>query len=99
MILMVEHRVADWEVWKRGFDADQDVQERYGATGYLLYRRQDDPNVVTVLMQFPSRELLEAFVNDPSLAEVMERAGVMGVPRMHTYIEAGAADFAGRIAA
>jgi len=99
MILMVEHRVTDWDTWKRGFDAHRDVQERHGATGYLIYRRQDDPTVVAVLMQFPSRGHLEGFMNDPSLADAMESAGVVGVPQIRTYAEAGAADLSGRMAA
>jgi hypothetical protein len=99
MILMVEHRVADWDTWKRGFEAHRDVQERHGATGYLIYRRQDDPAVVAVLMQFPSREALEGFMNDASLADSMERAGVVGVPQIRTYTEADAADLSRRVAA
>ncbi len=99
MILMVEHRVADYDAWKRGFDAHRDVQERYGATGYLLYRRRDNPAVVAVIMQFPSREQLEGFMSDPSLAEAMESSGVVGVPQIRTYTEAGAADLTRRMAA
>ena len=99
MILMVEHRVADYEAWKRGFDGHRDVQERYGATGYLVYRRTDDPAIVAVIMQFPTLEQLEGVVGDPSLAQAMESAGVVGVPQIRTYAEAGAADLTGRMAA
>jgi hypothetical protein len=99
MILMLEHRVTDWDAWKRGFDAHRSVQERYGATGYLLYRREDDPAIVAVVMQFPTREQLDGFLSDPSLGEAMERAGVVGVPQVRTYTEAGAEQLAGRRAA
>jgi hypothetical protein len=99
MILMVEHRVSDFDEWKRGFDAHRPVQERYGATGYLIYRREDDPAVVAVVMQFPSKEQLEGFVGDPSLGEAMASAGVVGVPQVRTYTEAGAEELSGRMAA
>jgi hypothetical protein len=99
MILMVEHRVADWDAWKLAFEAHSDMQQRHGATGHLIYRRVDDPLVVTVLMQFPSRDALEGFMNDPSLAQAMESAGVVGVPQIRTYTEAGASDYSGRLAA
>ncbi len=99
MILMVEHRVSDWEQWKRGFDAHRPVQERYGATGYLIYRRDDDPAIVAVVMQFPTKEQLEGFLSDPSLGEVMASAGVVGVPQVRTYAEAGAEQLSGRMAA
>ena len=64
-----------------------------------LYRRHDDPAIVAVIMQFPTLEQLEGFVSDPSLAAAMESSGVVGVPQIRTYTEAGAADLTGRLAA
>jgi len=99
MILMIEHRVSDWDEWRRGFEAHRPVQERYGATGFLLYRREDDPSIVAVVMQFPTKEQLDAFLSDPSLGEAMQNAGVVGVPQVRTYTEAGAEQLSGRMAA
>jgi heme-degrading monooxygenase HmoA len=82
MIIMVQHTVRDYDAWKAVFDEHQAVRTQYGATGHLLYQGAEDPNEVTVVNQFPSREQAEAFAADPSLKEAMERGGVISEPRI-----------------
>jgi hypothetical protein len=82
MIVMVQHRVRDYGAWKPVFDEHGEVRRRYGATGHVIYRSLDDPNDVTVVNFFPSRQQAEALVADPSTQEGMERAGVIGEPRV-----------------
>jgi heme-degrading monooxygenase HmoA len=82
MIIIVQHKVRDYDAWKVVFDEHQAVRTRHGATGHLLYQGADDPNEVTVLNRFPSRAQAEAFAADPSLKEAMERGGVISEPRV-----------------
>ena len=82
MIIIVQHTVRDYDAWKAVFDEHQAVRTRHGATGHLLYRGADDPNEITIVNQFPSREQAEAFAADPSLKEAMERGGVISEPRI-----------------
>ena len=87
MILAVRHTTADFAAWKRGFDEHAAVRKEHGATGHTLLQSADDPNTVTILNRFPDRTSIEAFVNDPSLAEVMKRAGVVGPPDISIWEE------------
>ncbi|MGD0997993.1 MAG: cyclase [Thermoleophilia bacterium] len=80
--IIVQHTVRDYDAWKRVFDEHGTVRTRHGATGHRLYRGLDDPNDVTIVNQFPSREQADAFATDPSLREAMERGGVTGEPRV-----------------
>ena len=82
MVLIVQHRVRDYDTWKPLFEEHGDIRRRHGATGHELYRGLDDPNEITVVNHFPSREQAEAFAADPSLREVMERGGVISEPRI-----------------
>jgi ketosteroid isomerase-like protein len=82
MILIVQHRVRDYDTWKRVFDEHGDVRRRYGSTGHELYRGIDDPDEITVVNHFPSKEQAEAFAADPSLTEAMQRGGVISEPRI-----------------
>ncbi len=82
MILIVQHKVRDYDTWKPVFDEHGDIRRRHGATGHELYRSVDDPNEVTIVNHFPSKEQAEAFAVDPSLKEAMERGGVIGEPRV-----------------
>jgi len=82
MYVIVQHRVRDYDAWKPAFEEHGSVRQRHGATGHRLYRDLDDPNNVTVINEFPTREQSEAFASDPSLREAMERGGVIGEPHI-----------------
>ena len=98
MILIVQHRVRDYDTWKPLFDEHGDVRRRYGATGHVLYRGLDDPNDITVVNYFPSRERAEAFAADPSLKEAMDRGGVISEPRITWATETETVDYESRAA-
>jgi quinol monooxygenase YgiN len=93
MVVIVQHRVSDYEAWKTVFDEHEEVRRRHGATGHELYRGLDDPNEVTVVNHFPSRAAGEALVADPSLKEAMERGGVVSEPRVTWAEEANSAEY------
>ncbi|HEY5529900.1 MAG TPA: hypothetical protein VIL51_10695 [Thermoleophilia bacterium] len=82
MVVIVQHRVRDFEVWKPLFEEHGDVRRKYGATGHEIYRGINDPNQITVVNHFPSKEQAEAFAADPSLKEAMARGGVVSEPVM-----------------
>ena len=55
LILHIEHRVGDFETWKRrGFDADPVGRPRAGVRRYRITRSTDDPNYVMVDLEFDS---------------------------------------------
>lgn len=99
MILSVQHHVRDYETWKKGFDEHRSVREKYGATGHHVYRGVEDGNAITILNQFPSRERAESFAKDPSLKEVMEKAGVDSEPTITFLEEADVREYARSVAA
>ena len=82
MIIIVQHKVRDYDTWKPVFDEHEATRRRYGANGHELYRGSDDPNELTIVNHFPSKEQAEAFAADPSLKEAMERGGVISEPRI-----------------
>jgi hypothetical protein len=86
-ILVVHHRVADYDAWKPVFDAHRPLRERHGATRHWIYQAPDDRNDVVVAVQFPSPDAARAFMSDPSLGEAMNRAGVQGTPTVHLRVE------------
>ena len=82
MVVRVTHHVRDYDAWKQVFDEHRAVREEHGATGHIIYRSLDDPNLVTVVNAFPSAEAARAFTADPSLPEAMHRAGVDSDPHI-----------------
>lgn len=77
----VRHTVADYEKWRPFFDADETRRRAAGAKGInQLYRDTDDPNTITLVMEWDNAENARKFVDDPALREVMQKAGVIGMP-------------------
>jgi heme-degrading monooxygenase HmoA len=97
MILLVHHRVRDYDAWKPVFDEHQSVREAHGAIRHWLYRSTDDPNDVVVSTEFRSAADARSFVEDPSLKEAMDRAGVEGPPTLLSLEEVEAIDYAGAL--
>ena len=81
MRLIVQHTVRDFDAWKTVFDAHETERARFGCTGHTLYRDTDDPNNVTLFLDYESRERADEFMKDPSLREAMEKGGVISEPR------------------
>lgn len=78
--VIVRHRVRDYEAWKPIFDEHGAVRRRHGALGHRLYRVAGDPDEQVIVNLFQDAEGAQAFLADPSLREVMQRAGVEGQP-------------------
>ncbi len=98
MVLIVQHRVRDYDTWKPAFDEHGDIRRRHGATGHELYRGLDDPNEITIVNHFPSREQAEAFATDPSLKAAMEQGGVVSEPRITWAEDAETVDYKAKAA-
>ena len=81
--LNVRHTVADYGKWRPFFDGDETRRRAAGATGVnQVYRDADNPNIVTVFMEWDNPMNAQKFVKDPTLAEIMQKAGVIGVPEV-----------------
>jgi heme-degrading monooxygenase HmoA len=83
----VRHHVADYDAWKLGYDEHGTVRKGHGCTGDTVLRDAKDPNDVLILTYWPSITEAKAFAEDPSLPDVMKRAGVDGPPRIEFYEE------------
>ena len=81
MYIIVQHKVRDYDSWKPAFDDHESVRAKYGCKGHTVFRGADDPNDITILMEWESRERADEFMRDPSLAEAMQRGGVASEPR------------------
>ncbi len=46
IILQIEHRVPDYDSWKKVFDNDPMGRKQSGVIRYKLFRQTDDPNNV-----------------------------------------------------
>ena len=83
----VRHTVADYEKWLLFFNEDDARRRTAGATGTTqIYRDADDANTVTVMMGWDTADNARQFMNDPALREVMQKAGVVGMPAVRAIL-------------
>ncbi|MFN2439163.1 MAG: hypothetical protein ABR503_08180 [Chitinophagaceae bacterium] len=52
IILQIEHKVANFDGWKKVFDSDPINRKKSGVRRYGIYRRVDDPNYVVINLEF-----------------------------------------------
>ena len=99
MILMLQHTVRDYDAWKPVFDEHEGTRAKYGCLGHTTYRATDKPNDLTVLLRWESRERAEEFLHDPSLADAMQRGGVVSEPHATWVDKSDTVTYAARKAA
>jgi len=83
--LAVRHTVQDFDTWKAGFDGHDGARRSHGSTGYRVLH---EGNSVLALIEFPDAASAQGFQADPSLREVMAKAGVIGAPDVSVWSEA-----------
>jgi hypothetical protein len=99
MILIMQHRVRDYDEWKAVFDDGEPLRAGHGCTGHEIFRSDDDGNDLTVHLRFPSREAGDGLRTDPELAEKLKLAGVEGQPSAMWARDAETRTYASRRAA
>ena len=61
-ILRIEHAVPDYGAWKAAFDGDPVGRQRSGVRRYQVSRAIDDPNYVTIDLEFDTPGQAEALL-------------------------------------
>lgn len=80
---MIAHEVADFDAWKKSYDAAQPLRDQAGIIGHAVNRVVGNPKLVLVYHQAETRAALEAFVASADLKAVMQRAGVTSAPQIN----------------
>lgn len=60
IILRIEHKIADFDGWKKAFDSDPLDRKKMGVNYYRIYQPVDDLNYVIIDLEFDQLELAEA---------------------------------------
>jgi quinol monooxygenase YgiN len=80
--VIVSHEVKDYAAWRKGYDADEPNRKKAGFSVSGVYTDVKNPNMVTVIGEFASPAAAEAFMTNPKLKEVMDKAGVVSKPEV-----------------
>lgn len=76
--LRIEHPVPDFDGWKKAFDNDPVHRKQSGVRRYRILRPTDNPNFVTVDLDFDDNSDAEAFLG--ALQGIWRRVDRRGAP-------------------
>jgi hypothetical protein len=83
--LVVRHSVADYAAWRTVYDGLESLRAQHGCTAQRVFAAPDNANDLLVTHDFGTVEQAGAFAHDPALRSGMERAGVVGAPRIEIF--------------
>lgn len=78
--VIVRHKVRDLGAWKPFFVGDAKRQRDAGFTGWHLTRNKYDMNELVIIFECADLDKAKPMFSDPSLAELMKKAGVLDQP-------------------
>ena len=81
---LIRQKVQDYETWKKSFeDGAENHRKAAGSKGGYVFRDVEDPNVVSVLLEWDSLENLNKFMDtlkSEKMQEIFKNSGVVGPP-------------------
>jgi quinol monooxygenase YgiN len=78
--LLVTHEVKNYDRWRPTFDDHDSVRRQFGCRSAQVFRNAENPNTITMLMEWDSFDNADRFLNESNLRELMEEAGVISQP-------------------
>ena len=78
--VLITHAVEDFAKWKPVYDAYQLEPSNPRSKGDMVFQSAENPNLVTVLSEFESREDADLMINSEELKNAMHSAGVSSEP-------------------
>lgn len=79
-IVILNHRVKDFGVWKPYYDADQPRRAAAGLKELHVCSKEDDPNEVYLIFEAEDVARAMKMMENPELHKVMEEAGIIRKP-------------------
>ncbi len=79
---VVTHEVADFDVWKQGFDDHEHARRAAGILGHHINRDRANPNRLSIYCALSDMDKAKKFTASDDLRETMQSLGVLGPPEV-----------------
>lgn len=80
--LVIRHRVANFEKWKKVFDSMTATRREHGWLSAIVYQDATDPLMVTIVNRVKDLDGAKRYGGNPALKAAMQEAGVQGPPEI-----------------
>ena len=78
--MFVRVTVEDYATFREAYDHAEAIRQSAGSTGNTVYQAIDNPNEVTVRIEFPTADAAREYSTSQELRECMQEVGVQGPP-------------------
>lgn len=78
--ILTRLQVEDQERWKSFFEENRPFRQEEGSRGGTVFASTENPNEVTVLLEWNSTEDARSFVESDELRERLNESGVQATP-------------------
>jgi quinol monooxygenase YgiN len=85
--ILFQQTVKDFAEWKKAYDSMAALRASKGALSDMVFQAADDPNKVTIILNWDSMEKAKSYAESPELKAAMQKAGVQGPPQI-SYLNA-----------
>ena len=82
-VMIIRHKVKDFAVWKRAYDAHKTTRDSAGLSKARLFRSADDASEVVILFDVADIGKAKAFGASADLQSAMKGAGVVDKPDVY----------------
>lgn len=79
-VLVIRHRVQDYERWKAVFDEDAGVRQAHGSRRERIFHDVADADEVLVYLEWDDAERAQLFARSGALRDAMVYSGVVDRP-------------------
>ena len=80
--VMTKFEVNDFTKWQTSFKDGEGMRMDAGSKGVQVFQSVEDPNTVTVIMDWDDKEKAMAFSRSPELREAQQKSGVNSIPEV-----------------
>ena len=81
--ILVHHQVEDYNKWKPFFDEHSSFRAGMGSRGGKIFRNANESNDLFILFEWDNLENAKKFSQSDNLKEIMQKAGVKGMPDIY----------------
>ena len=86
--VLVRHKVADFSMWKKVYDAHLPLRQSAGLKENQLFRGANGSNEIVILYSTSDVNKAKEFAESEELRLTMQKAGVIGRPQV-SFLEDG----------
>ena len=87
--MLVRLQVSDYAKWRSVFDEHEPTRKAAGSKGSHVLHDADNPNELSILLEWDSHERARQFAESEDLKNIMEAAGVVSRPDIYYLDSAG----------